>query len=99
MLGHCWVRTEDAASRGASSLLVSSPHSAVLHRRPEVCNPLVSTHAIEVGVGVVVGVVVSRVDRGFKHIAPDTASSRHCKEVGAVGTAFHVDRSDCCDKL
>ena len=53
-----------------------------------------------VGVVVVVVVVVSRAHRGFKHIAPDTASTRHRKEVkGAVGTAFHVDRSDRCDKL
>ena len=55
---------------------------------------------MEVGVRVVVVlVVVSRADQGFKHIAPDTASTRHRKEVGgAVETAFHVDRSDRCDK-
>ena len=85
VLGHCWVRTEDAASRGAGSLLASSPHSAVLRRRHEVCNPLVSTHRMEVGVEIVVevvDVVVSRADLGFKHIAPDTAASQQRTEVG-----------------
>ena len=41
------------ASRGTGSLPAPSPHSIVLRRRHEVCNPLVSTHRMEVGVGVV----------------------------------------------
>ena len=55
-------------------------------------------------------VEVSQADQGFKHIASDTASSQHRKVVGglassaqhhhgAVGAAFHVERSDCCAKL
>ena len=36
---------------------------------------------MEAGIEVVVVVVVSRADRSFKHIAPDTTSTRHCKEV------------------
>ena len=76
------------ASRGVDSLLAPSPHSTVLRRRHEVCNPLVSTHRMEVGVGVVVEVVVSRADLGFQ-----AYSSRHRKAPkthgggGAVGTA------------
>ena len=40
---------------------------------------------MEVGwVGVVVEVVVSRVDLDFKHIAPDTASSQYRTKVGGL---------------
>ena len=78
VLGNCWVRVEDAASRGAGSLL-HPPQTVLYSVDDRGCDPLVSTHTMKVGVGVGVGVEVgvgvgvSRADWSFKHIAPDTA--------------------------
>ena len=69
---------------GVSTHYCILPKQCCTPSTTEVYNPLVSTHTMEVGVGVVVEVVVSRADLGFKHIAPDTASPQHRTEVGGL---------------
>ena len=99
---HGRSRTQQGAVAGCSGIVGSRSkmqqpgvpaHYCILPKQcctpstTEVCDPLVSTQTTEVGVVVVVVAEVSRADRGFKHIAPDTPSSRHRKVEGGLASS------------
>ena len=72
------------SNQGCRLIIASCPNSAVLRRRQSF-----ATLDTDNGDWGRVEVEVRRANRGFKHILPDTASSRHSKE-GGVGLAQHI---------